>query len=137
MDTQEKAKGALFGLDRSQRSALLARLKEKGRASAAGESKEGRSLADAHWRPDPKTLSFAEFPEYRQLRMEHSVAERAGILNPFFQCHEGMAKAETVINGTTFLNFSTYDYLDLNGHPAVTAASPLGDERRRFAFGFG
>ncbi len=123
MDTQEKAKGALFGLDRSQRSALLARLKEKGRASAAGESKEGRSLADAHWRPDPKTLSFAEFPEYRQLRMEHSVAERAGILNPFFQCHEGMAKAETVINGTTFLNFSTYDYLDLNGHPAVTAAA--------------
>ena len=111
----------IFGLSQGDRSALLFRLKRSGSASV--EAKSGRTLDEVQWRADPKMTKFEEFPAYKQIKMERSVAERAGILNPFFQCHDGIAKAETKINGETFLNFSTYDYLDLNGHPALEEAA--------------
>lgn len=111
----------LFGLSGDDRSALLSRLKRTGSASL--QPREGRTLEAVQWRADPKMTKFEEFPAYKQLRMERIVAARAGILNPFFQCHDGIAKAETRINGETFLNFSTYDYLDLNGHPALEEAA--------------
>lgn len=111
----------LFGLSGDDRSALLSRLKRTGSASL--QPREGRTLEAVQWRADPKMTKFDEFPAYKQLRMERIVAARAGILNPFFQCHDGIAKAETRINGETFLNFSTYDYLDLNGHPALEEAA--------------
>ncbi len=66
---------------------------------------------------------FSEMPAYKQLQVHHAVARKMGILNPFFACHEGMAKSTTRIEGREFLNFSTYDYLDLNGHPKVCAAA--------------
>lgn len=49
-------------------------------------------------------------------------AERMGLENPLFQCHDKAAKATTFINGKEYLNFSTYDYLDLNAHPEITRA---------------
>lgn len=110
----------LFGLSGSDRTALLSRLKSAGSASLRPQA--GRMLEAVIWRPDAKMTKFEEFPAYKQLKMEQSVASRAGILNPFFQCHDGIAKAETRIKGETFLNFSTYDYLDMNGHPALEAA---------------
>ncbi len=45
-----------------------------------------------------------------------------GIRNPLFTCHNGLAKATTNIDGKDYLNFATYDYLDLNGHPEITDA---------------
>lgn len=119
------AKSSLFGLSSADRSELLSRLKRGG----MGSGNAARSLEGAHWTPDPKTLRFEDFPALKQLRMEQSVAHRAGILNPFFQCHDGIAKAETVIGGEVYLNFSTYDYLDLNGHPELAKAAVDALER--------
>ena len=45
-----------------------------------------------------------------------------GLPSPLFACHEGLAKGTTRINGEEYINFSTYDYLDINGHPEITAA---------------
>ena len=45
-----------------------------------------------------------------------------GFDNPLFRCHEGLAKDTTLIGGKSYLNFATYDYLDINGHPEITAA---------------
>jgi len=45
-----------------------------------------------------------------------------GLPNPMFACHEGLAKGTTRIDGKEYINFSTYDYLDINGHPEITAA---------------
>jgi 8-amino-7-oxononanoate synthase len=45
-----------------------------------------------------------------------------GAPNPLFLCHEGLAKGTTRINGKEYINFATYDYLDINGHPEITAA---------------
>ncbi len=49
-------------------------------------------------------------------------AEAMGMANPLFACHDRAAKATTSINGREYINFSTYDYLDLNAHPEITAA---------------
>lgn len=120
-DVDSKKGQNLFGLSGNDRSALLSRLKSAGAASIRSVD-QGRSFDAVLWKPDPKMTKFEEFPAYKQLTMEQSVAARAGILNPFFQCHDGIAKAETKINGESFLNFSTYDYLDLNGHPELEEA---------------
>jgi 8-amino-7-oxononanoate synthase len=45
-----------------------------------------------------------------------------GMPNPLFVCHERGAKATTLIGGREYYNFSTYDYLDINGHPEITEA---------------
>lgn len=108
----------LFGLSAGERSSLLKSLR---RPVASGGAE--RTLDAAIWKPDPRMTSFEEFPALKQLRMEQEVAKRAGILNPFFLCHDGIAKAETSIGGVKYLNFSTYDYLDLNGHPALAEAA--------------
>lgn len=50
------------------------------------------------------------------------MASEMGMENPLFKCHEKAAKATTIINGREYINFSTYDYLDINGHPAITQA---------------
>ncbi|MBQ4566700.1 MAG: aminotransferase class I/II-fold pyridoxal phosphate-dependent enzyme [Desulfovibrio sp.] len=47
---------------------------------------------------------------------------RMGMKNPLFVCHEGAAKATTCIGGKEYINFSTYDYLDINTHPELTEA---------------
>ncbi len=45
---------------------------------------------------------------------------KMGMENPLFLCHERAAKATTLIGGSEYLNFSTYDYLDINAHPEIT-----------------
>ena len=47
---------------------------------------------------------------------------KMGMENPLFLCHERAAKATTLIGGKEYLNFSTYDYLDINAHPEITEA---------------
>ena len=50
------------------------------------------------------------------------MAREMGMDNPLFRCHERAAKALTSIDGREYINFSTYDYLDINAHPEITAA---------------
>lgn len=59
-----------------------------------------------------------------KLSFERLVAMGAsmGMRNPLFLCHDRAAKATTSIEGKEYLNFATYDYLDLNTHPEITAA---------------
>lgn len=49
-------------------------------------------------------------------------ARKLGVADPLFVCHDGLAKATTCINGKEYINFSTYDYLNINGHPEITEA---------------
>ena len=58
-------------------------------------------------------LSFARLVE---------MAKKMGMKNPLFIPHERAAKATTIINGKEYINFSTYDYLDINTHPEITKA---------------
>ncbi|MBQ9537501.1 MAG: aminotransferase class I/II-fold pyridoxal phosphate-dependent enzyme [Desulfovibrionaceae bacterium] len=50
------------------------------------------------------------------------MAREMGMENPLFRCHDRAAKATTVIGGREYINFATYDYLDINTHPKITQA---------------
>jgi 8-amino-7-oxononanoate synthase len=72
---------------------------------------------------------FDQHPGYQQLRLLSEGAARLGIGNPYFRSHEGVAGATTVIDGRTFINYSSYNYLGLAGHPDVNDAAKQAIDR--------
>jgi 8-amino-7-oxononanoate synthase len=85
--------------------------------------------------PDPQTgnassrLDVSELEGFREIRMIREAAEFLGIGDPFFRVHEGIAGAETVIEGRVCVNFASYNYIGLNGHPHITAAAKAAVDR--------
>jgi 8-amino-7-oxononanoate synthase len=64
---------------------------------------------------------FADLQELKDLKTQQAVADLLGVPNPFFRLHDGIAGATTHIDGRTDINFASYNYLGLNGHPEVSA----------------
>jgi 8-amino-7-oxononanoate synthase len=87
----------------------------------------GRPACDASV-PD-SWCRFDQHPGYQQLRILNEGAAKLGIANPYFRAHEGVAGATTVIGGETFVNYSSYNYLGLAGHPQVNAAAKAAIDR--------
>jgi len=72
---------------------------------------------------------FHLHPGYQQIRIINDGAARIGVANPFFKLHEGTAGAHTRIGGKDYLNFASYNYLGLSGHPDVAAAAKAAIDR--------
>ncbi len=72
---------------------------------------------------------FDRFPGYEKLLVPQAAATRLGLANPFFKMHEGVAGATTQIEGRSYINFSSYNYLGLAGHPRVNKAAIKAIER--------
>ena len=93
------------------RQVMERRLRRAGAADAAGKPR------------------WEEHPGFRQLEILREGGEMLGIANPYFRAHEGVAGATTRIEGREYVNFSSYNYLGLNGDPRVGAAAIEAIER--------
>ncbi|MDP2355763.1 MAG: aminotransferase class I/II-fold pyridoxal phosphate-dependent enzyme [Beijerinckiaceae bacterium] len=80
------------------------------------------AIAPAPRRLRPEFTKFETHPLYREMQLQRSLAEFALIQNPYYRMHEVRAGATTVIDGRSLVNFASYDYLGLNGHPHVIEA---------------
>ena len=70
-----------------------------------------------------KFCRFDKFPGYERIALPEAAARKLGIENPYFKVHEGVAGATALIDGKTYLNFSSYNYLGLAGDPRVNQAA--------------
>lgn len=66
---------------------------------------------------------FDRHPGYEKMLVPKAAADWLGLANPFFRPHDGVAGAVTRIEGREYINFSSYNYLGLCGHPAVNKAA--------------
>jgi 8-amino-7-oxononanoate synthase len=86
------------------------------------ERKERRSLPIIDQQLAAMT-DFNTLPGMQEIGLQRAFGAVVGISNPFFRLHETRAGATTIIEGQTYDNYSSYDYLGLNGHPEVQAAA--------------
>ena len=104
------------------------RLLEKLRSSDTPDRPE----APRRNRPQPvvrRAADFSTLPEYQALKLQRATADMLKIDVPFFRQHEGRAADTTTVAGHKVLNFSTYDYLGLNGDPRIVAAAKQSIDR--------
>jgi 8-amino-7-oxononanoate synthase len=106
--------------DRLIQQALERRLRQaeqgKGMTAPTRSPSGSTDTPEQHYR-------FDLHPGYQQIRIISEGAHRLGIDSPFFKLHEGIAGATTRIDGREYVNYASYNYLALSGHPEVAAAA--------------
>jgi len=104
-------------LSRSAKDGILGALRTTPKPEARGEA--AQAARPARKRND----RFADLQELKDIKTQQAVTDLLGVTNPFFRLHDGVAGATTHIDGRTDINFASYNYLGLNGHPEVAAAA--------------
>jgi 8-amino-7-oxononanoate synthase len=94
----------------------------------SAERKERRSLPVIDQRLAAMT-DFGTLPGVNEIGLQRAFGAVIGLSNPFFRVHETRAGATTIIEGRPYDNYSSYDYLGLNGHPDVQAAAARAIEQ--------
>ncbi len=74
-------------------------------------------------------LSIDELESAEQIRLIREAADFLSIADPFFRVHDGIAGATTSIGGKEYINFASYNYLGLNGHPEIATAAKAAIDR--------
>lgn len=94
---------------------MLASMRRTGTAAQVDRSAEARPQ---------KTFdtSFESLPGFKSLKTQRAFGDMLGIGNPFYRQHDARAGAATTIGNHRLLNFASYDYLGLNGHPEINEA---------------
>jgi 8-amino-7-oxononanoate synthase len=79
--------------------------------------------------PGKNPTDFTTLPGYEEIRIQRTIGQRIGVATPYFRMHDTRAGTRSQIEGREVINFSSYDYLGLNGSPAVTAAAKSAIDR--------
>lgn len=93
--------------------------KRAGETTAPQEATPSGPQAD----PPDETWKIEKFPAYQAILAHRAVARHMRVESPFFSVHDGIAGATTLIEGRSYINFATYNYLGLNGDARVIAAA--------------
>lgn len=72
---------------------------------------------------------FDRMPGYKKIQIIHGGAQRMGLINPFFKMHDGIASGHTQISGKDFINFASYNYLNLSGDIRINTAAKNAIEK--------
>ena len=115
----------LFGLSAQAKALLL----EKLSSTAPARSSRVARRSDSEDEDGAGRLDVSKLEGFREIRMIREAADFLGISDPFFRIHEGIAGAETVIEGRSFVNFASYNYIGLNGHPDIASAARAAIDR--------
>jgi 8-amino-7-oxononanoate synthase len=94
-------------------------------------AEQGRSC-DADFKASKIPEEYYKFrlhPGFQQLLMLTESAKNLGVNSPYFKLHQGVAHCTTQIGEKEYINFSSYNYLGLNGHPYVKEASKRAIDR--------
>ena len=90
--------------------------------SATGQPPEAQAVTPQ--------FRISEFEEVKTLADRFAFGEAIGIDNPYFLVNDGVTRDTSIINGAEVINFSSYNYLGMSGHPAVSEA--VADAVRRW-----
>jgi 8-amino-7-oxononanoate synthase len=71
----------------------------------------------------PAPFDFSSLPEFRELESLKMLGTMLGVEQGFYRPFDAEAGPVALRGGVPLLNFSTYDYLGLNTHPAVLDAA--------------
>ncbi|MCE6076235.1 aminotransferase class I/II-fold pyridoxal phosphate-dependent enzyme [Agrobacterium vitis] len=104
-------------MNENKRQDLLARM--RGVQKDVDRSRATRSQQSVS-RSQP---GFADLPEYKQVVMQKLVSEQLNMPNPFYRAHESASGATADIDGRSYDNFASYDYLGLNSDPRIRDAA--------------
>lgn len=66
---------------------------------------------------------FNKYSEYIQTSLQKRLFSQAKIELPYFRLLDGIATNSTLIAGKECINFASYNYLNLSGHPDVNLAA--------------
>jgi 8-amino-7-oxononanoate synthase len=115
--------GRLFGLSGAAKRRLIEKMRGKQGASERQASPISHSLGSQREEIPAEFYSVEALPGLKQLRIQQAAADKFGVENPYFRQHDGVASSTTRIAGREYLNFSSYNYLGLCGHPKVSQAA--------------
>lgn len=120
-------KKSVFGI--AEKSQLIDRFLNRKAPLTASASSVPMPSSTYHPQIPESYARFDRHPGYEKMLVPKVAADRLKLENPFFRVHEGVASATTRINGREFINFSSYNYLGLCGHPLVNKAARDAVER--------
>ncbi len=118
---------SLFGLSAQAKARLLERVTSA--APLRGPARAAQGETGAVDGEATARLRAAGLEGFKDIRMIREAAEFLGIADPYFRVHEGIAGAETVIGSRTYVNFASYNYIGLNGHPQIVEAAKAAIDR--------
>ncbi len=122
----------LFGLSDQIKEKLASDMLERHRKKQDKKAQDDEPAKKKLFRRNEIPEDFYRFdrmPGYQEIRVIEQGGKQLGIDSPFFKTHDQVARATTLIEGKEYINFASYNYLDLCGHPRVNQAAQAAIQR--------